>query len=220
MPYISTEPVESSNIERIGYHRKQQILRIIFQGNRAYDYPMVTERDFDDLMAAESKGRFLNSRIKPMYAPRTPREAELVEPCCEHDGPDPTCIEECYPCHEWCCTGDSASPEQIANAIAGGLELGGRLSKKTDEETTSQTEEEKLAEFNAVNAAAEDGSFTQPSQKEDCPHGKNGRTCAEGCGCIPCHVPQDESPEVQTHSKALNEMHEIKEEEETNGNSD
>lgn len=126
MPYIPTEEVESSNIERIGYHRKQQILRIIFQGDRAYDYPLVTERDYRDLMAAPSKGSFFNRRIKPLYGHRTPREVELVEPCCEHEGQNPTCTEECFPCNKWCCPGaGGASPKQIADAVAEGLRFGG-----------------------------------------------------------------------------------------------
>ena len=125
MPYVPTEPVESSNIARIGSLRSQQILRIVFQGGRAYDYPLVTERDFKDLMAAESKGSFFNRRIKPLYGHRNPRDVELVEPCCEHEGSD-TCTKECFPCNEFCCPGvpSSASPEEIAAAIKDGLEFG------------------------------------------------------------------------------------------------
>ncbi len=221
MPYIPTEPVKSSNIERIGYERKQQILRIIFQGNRAYDYPMVTEREFEAFMAAESKGRFFNSRIKPMYAHRTPREVELVEPCCEHDGPDPTCTEECYPCHDTCCPGGStgSSPKDIAAAISGGREFGASFHTKTDEESvlvdtdsdtvipTISTDEDEKACLHPNIESMSDGSNpvcaacgVDLSQSGDCTHGADGRTCEEGCGCIPCHAPQDE--------------------EETNGNSD
>ena len=272
MPYIPTEPVKSSNIERIGYERKQQILRIIFQGNRAYDYPMVTEREFEAFMAAESKGRFFNSRIKPMYAHRTPREVELVEPCCEHDGPDPTCTEECYPCHDTCCPGGStgSSPKDIAAAISGGREFGSSFRTETENEATSRIKKEKVVEFGMAYGASpalleelsseeseegvdhnypdcgcteesrcpslvdadsdtvipiistdedekaclhpntesmSDGSNpvcaacgVDLSQSGDCTHGADGRTCEEGCGCIPCHAPQDE--------------------EETNGNSD
>jgi hypothetical protein len=104
MPYIPTEPVESSNIEAIGYHRQTQTLRIIFQGGRAYDYPMVLEQEYKKLMESESKGKFFNSRIKPMYAHRTPRPEELKEPCCVHPERD-TCDESCFPCDEWCCPG-------------------------------------------------------------------------------------------------------------------
>jgi hypothetical protein len=80
MPYIPTEPVESSNIDAIGYDHRTQTLRIIFHGGRAYDYPMVLEREYRLLMEAESKGRFFNGRIKPMYAHRTPRPEELQPP--------------------------------------------------------------------------------------------------------------------------------------------
>ncbi len=243
MPYIPTEEVESSNIERIGYHRKQQILRIIFQGNRAYDYPMVTEREFRDLMAADSKGSFFNRRIKPMYGHRTPREIELVEPCCEHDEPNPTCTEECLPCNEWCCPGaPGASQEEIATAIASGRAFGAAVGGAPPSEVPSghpghqtcdpecETREPTATEAEAGGAAPDvvdklvaeveksclhpgpdreerlDGSGVacgvcgaDLSESGDCPHGAGGRTCEEGCGCIPCHA---------------------NEEEETNGNSD
>ena len=151
MPYIATEPVESSNIERIGYHRKQMILRIVFQGGRAYDYPMVTERDFRDLMAADSKGSFFNRRIKPLYAHRNPREVELVEPCCEHEGSD-TCTKECFPCNEFCCssTTPGASQEEIAAAIKGGLAFGAAdhsAAPVEDAEVRPSTDGEKAVAF-------------------------------------------------------------------------
>lgn len=80
MPYIPTEPVESSNLERVGYDRKTSTLRIVFGGNRTYDYPMVPESEYKKLLAAESLGKFFNTRIKPMYAYRTPRPEELEPP--------------------------------------------------------------------------------------------------------------------------------------------
>ncbi len=322
MPYIATEEVESSNIERIGYHRRQQILRVIFKGGRAYDYPMVTERDHRDLMAADSKGSFFNRRIKALFAHRTPRENELVEPCCEHSGSDAPCTEECFPCHDWCCSGSvAASPEQIREAIADGLAFGAapHTVRKTDEaeprtdgekaaefaeaygaspETVTRiaagnsgegveiggdvevppavprtadgeidmeaipdathlfdddgdtsverhancgcTEESRCPELVAADEAAKaclhpeketalDGSSVvcsacgvDLSESGDCPHGADGRVCEEGCSCIPCHANVPESPEVEAHSKALNEAQEVieNEEEETNGSSD
>lgn len=317
MPYVKTEPVESSNIERIGYLRQQQILRVVFKGGRAYDYPLVPERDFRDFQEAESKGSFFNRRIKPLYGHRNPRSVELVEPCCEHDGSD-TCTKACDPCNEYCCPDrpSEASPEEIAAAIRGGLAFGA-----VDRNTASETEADKavrfaeaygaspavVAQIRADYDAGHSGAVVQVgsdeelnrtradvdvevppavprtpdgeidvaaipdatplfdgdadtvietvdtdedetvckhaniesladgsnavcascgvdlSQSGDCPHGTDGRTCEEGCGCIPCHVTQDEqaeSPEAEAHSKALNEMQEINEEEENNGNSD
>ena len=192
MPYIPTEEVESSNIERIGYHRKQQILRIIFHGGRAYDYPMVTEREYDALMAADSKGRFFNSRIKPMYAHRTPRDVELVVPCCEHPEPNPTCTEECFPCNEWCCPGASSgvSPEAIAAAIKGGMAFGAADHSAAPPTTGS---DEPLVEVGG-----------------DCPHGADGRDCDVHCVCA-CHRPRTGAAPVDTDEN---------QEEKTNGNPD
>lgn len=123
--YIPLEEVESSNLVAIGYHRQTSTLRIMFKGNRAYDYPMVPEREYKALMAAESKGKFFNARIKPMYGHRTVREEALVKPCCEHPGPDPTCTDECYPCTEWCCPGPMAAT--VAAAVRLGMERGAGL---------------------------------------------------------------------------------------------
>lgn len=131
MTYIPTEPVESSNILQIGYDRRTQTLRLIFhsrqegEAKRAYDYPMVPEREYEAMMKAESKGRFLNMRIKPMYAARSCRPEELIAPCCEHSGPNPTCNDECWPCNEWCCPGPP--PKGVTEAIQTGRETGQRL---------------------------------------------------------------------------------------------
>lgn len=122
--YIPLAEVESSNLVAIGYHRQTQTLRILFKGDRAYDYPMVPEREYKALMLAESKGKFFNTRIKPMYGHRTVREGALVEPCCEHPERD-TCSEECYPCSEWCCPGPVAA--KMAGAVRIGMERGAGL---------------------------------------------------------------------------------------------
>ncbi len=84
MPYIPLTEVESSNIEAIGYDRTIQTLRVSFQDQsgipRVYDYPMVPEGEYKRLMEAESKGRFFNGRIKPMYGFRSVRPEELIAP--------------------------------------------------------------------------------------------------------------------------------------------
>lgn len=126
MTYIPTEKVESTNIEEIGYHRATSTLRIIFQGNRAYDYPMVPEPEFKKLMAAESKGKFFNSRIKPMYAHATVRPEQLQPPkeaCCVHPG-KPCNDEDCGRCDPGCCPQDRA---QLGRVVADGLERGKQL---------------------------------------------------------------------------------------------
>jgi hypothetical protein len=64
---IRTRPVQSSSIAAAGYDRAQEILRIRYVGGPAYDYLAVPPNVFDDFLAAESKGRFVNCRIKPYY---------------------------------------------------------------------------------------------------------------------------------------------------------
>ena len=126
MTYIPTEKVESSNIEEIGYHRQTSTLRIIFQENRAYDYPMVPNSEYQKLMQAESKGRFFNTRIKPMYGHRTVRPEQLQpppEPCCNH--PDKSCNDDdCGTCDPGCCP---QAKGHLGQAVAHGVDRGKRL---------------------------------------------------------------------------------------------
>ncbi len=128
MPYIPLEEVESSNIVAIGYHRQSQTLGIRFQQDRYYDYPMVPQSEYELLMAAESKGKFFNTRIKPMYGHCSVREEALQEPCCEHRGSD-TCSTECFPCKEWCCPGGPTAEtvKAVAAAVTLGMKTGASL---------------------------------------------------------------------------------------------
>ena len=194
MPYIPTEPVESSNIERIGYHRQSQTLRIIFQGGRAYDYPMVPETEFKKMMEAESKGKFLNTRIKPMYSYRTPRPEELQPPaekCCDH--PTKDCDDECGYCDPTCCS--RAATASAVNAVVNGLEFGKRLvdSAAADSEVPVTGSDEGILIG---------GDVEVPPAV---PRKENGEIDMEA---IPdaSHLfsNDDESPEAQAHSKALN----------------
>lgn len=64
---IKMNPVESSNIEGIGYNNKNKHLWVAFKGNKVYRYDLVPRKTFEELMNAESKGRYLNSHIKGQY---------------------------------------------------------------------------------------------------------------------------------------------------------
>ena len=59
--------VESSTIAMVGYDEEQQILEITFRDGRVYHYLEVPPERALSLLRAESKGRFLNSDIKPEY---------------------------------------------------------------------------------------------------------------------------------------------------------
>jgi len=61
-------PVSSSFIDAIGYDPGSQVLEIeMNRGQHLYRYFDVPPRVFEGIMAASSKGRFFNSRIKGAY---------------------------------------------------------------------------------------------------------------------------------------------------------
>lgn len=60
--------VDSSNIEAIGYDAAAQELHVRFlKSGATYAYYGVEEWVFQELMQADSKGRFLNANIKGRY---------------------------------------------------------------------------------------------------------------------------------------------------------
>ncbi len=60
-------PVRSSNLASVGYDEEQRILEIVFHDGRVYHYLEVPPERVLSLLRAESKGRFLNSEIKPHF---------------------------------------------------------------------------------------------------------------------------------------------------------
>lgn len=61
------QPVESSAIEAVSYDPAEQILALRFTGGATYLYYEVPPEVFDDLLAAESTGRFVNGIVKPRF---------------------------------------------------------------------------------------------------------------------------------------------------------
>jgi len=62
--------VESSTIATVGYDEEQRIMEIVFSDGRVYHYLEVPPERALSLLRAESKGRFLNSEIKPNFGYR------------------------------------------------------------------------------------------------------------------------------------------------------
>ncbi len=128
MAYIPLESVESSMISKIGYDRKTQTLRVLFNNGNAYDYPTFTERDWAAFQEAGSVGGHFHRAIKPTFAHRRVEERQLRAPCCEHDKPDDLCDESCLPCDPDCCDGlTEAQRRQRLSALAGGIVRGQQL---------------------------------------------------------------------------------------------
>ena len=59
--------VASSNIAAIGYDSASETLEIEFLNGSVYQYYGVPQNIYDQMMAASSKGKFLNAYIKNAY---------------------------------------------------------------------------------------------------------------------------------------------------------
>ena len=57
-------PVSSSNVYAIGYCGETAVLRVQFNNGGIYDYQGIPQEIFEGLLAASSKGQFLNQFIK------------------------------------------------------------------------------------------------------------------------------------------------------------
>jgi len=65
---IEMNYVGSSNIEAIGYANDTQKLHVKFLSGTTYVYSSVPSEVYESLMAAPSKGSFLNREIKGVYS--------------------------------------------------------------------------------------------------------------------------------------------------------
>lgn len=60
--------VESSAVEMVGYDSIHSNLAVMFKNGATYLYANVPPSIHEQLMAAESKGAFINQYIKPNFA--------------------------------------------------------------------------------------------------------------------------------------------------------
>lgn len=60
-------PVSSSAISSIGYDPKKEVLELEFSSGGVYDYYEVPPTVYEELMSAESKGRFIAEEIRGRY---------------------------------------------------------------------------------------------------------------------------------------------------------
>lgn len=60
--------LSSVALHAIAYNAEQETLEVEFQNGRVYQYYRVPQMVFLDLLAADSKGRFFNRRIRDRYA--------------------------------------------------------------------------------------------------------------------------------------------------------
>lgn len=63
-------PVKSTSIAAIGHDRDRNELYVRFVDGGTYAYSLVPVRIYLELLTTESKGRYVNTRIKPNHAAR------------------------------------------------------------------------------------------------------------------------------------------------------
>jgi hypothetical protein len=64
---MKRKPIDSTTLDSVGYEAESGTLEVEFKNGRLYRYHGVPELVYRQLLAADSAGRFLNTRIKPMY---------------------------------------------------------------------------------------------------------------------------------------------------------
>jgi hypothetical protein len=64
MAKIERKSVESSNIASVGFCPNRKCVEVEFKNGAVYEYPDCDQKLYDDLMASESKGKFVNSHLK------------------------------------------------------------------------------------------------------------------------------------------------------------
>ena len=60
--------VESSMIHAVGYDSKTRVLEVVFNSGGTYCYEDVPPKVYKELLAAESKGRYMRDEIIGMYS--------------------------------------------------------------------------------------------------------------------------------------------------------
>jgi hypothetical protein len=60
--------VDSSLLEAVAYHKQLRLLELAFRSGAVYGYFGVPAHTYDELLRAESKGKYFNSHIRNRFA--------------------------------------------------------------------------------------------------------------------------------------------------------
>jgi hypothetical protein len=61
-------PVNSSNVQSVGYDADSQVLEVEFNSGAIYQYAGVPKSEHDALMNSDSKGKYLHANIKNRFS--------------------------------------------------------------------------------------------------------------------------------------------------------
>jgi hypothetical protein len=59
--------IDSTSLSSVGYDPSHRVLEVEFRSGRVYRYFGVPPRRYEELLQADSAGRFLNAAIKGVY---------------------------------------------------------------------------------------------------------------------------------------------------------
>ena len=65
---MKLQTVDSSMIHAVGYDAKTKTLEVVFNSGRTYAYEDVPRKIYRELMAADSKGRYMLDAVMDCYA--------------------------------------------------------------------------------------------------------------------------------------------------------
>lgn len=71
------KPVESSNIESVGYDPDAKRLEVRFKGGQLWEYDDVDEATHADLLNADSVGKYFHAHIRPRNCRRIYEDADV-----------------------------------------------------------------------------------------------------------------------------------------------
>ena len=77
---ILRQPVQSTAIAKVGYSKRRHILEIEFVNGAVYRYFNVALSVYRELISAESKARFYDSKIRKHYRSALVRQRQKREP--------------------------------------------------------------------------------------------------------------------------------------------
>ena len=64
---MELQTVDSSMIQAVGYDAEQQMLEVVFNSGKVYQYFDVPQPVYDELMASDSKGSYMRSCVIDCY---------------------------------------------------------------------------------------------------------------------------------------------------------
>jgi hypothetical protein len=67
---VKRERLDSSSLASAGYDPAAHVLEVEFKNGGVYQYLEVPDEEYEEFIAAPSKGRYLNTEIKPNHPAR------------------------------------------------------------------------------------------------------------------------------------------------------